>query len=71
MIVTITKRMLGLQPGAVVHMDKCDIVITSEYNDFYGWYRCSSIEYDDLGNASEIPGGIVRPSELIGARIDV
>lgn len=64
---TITKRMYDIPVGTIIYRSTGDIVITSEYDGFHGWYYCNDIEYDDNGDGLEIDNGNrVTPADLIG-----
>lgn len=62
----ITKQLRDLTPGTVIYRQTGDIVLTSEYDPFHGWYFCNNIEYTDDGDAYEVDGGYVTPADLLG-----
>ena len=63
----ITKRMTNLEKGSIIYRFTGDIVLTSRFDSYHGWYTYNDLVPNDDGDCIEVDnGGRVTPADLIG-----
>jgi hypothetical protein len=68
-IMKITTRRTDLQVGTMLSDTNGIIKLTSDYDDFHGWYEYINLDIDDDGNLVEGSQGYATPTDLIGYEI--